>query len=166
MNRDRFTLLVFAVVLVALCTLCFLSVGRWRVHRAAHDVDQLSWLRTEFKLSESELSRIRVLHEGYRPHCEEMCVRIAAKKAEVATELANAATLTPAAVAKLKEAAELHAECQAQMLAHFYEVSRAMSPEQGRRYLAEMKRFVLDSPGAAGHDTMQGALPGRSHGHR
>ncbi len=29
------------------------------------------------------------------------------------------------------------------MLAHFYEVSQAMPPEQGRRYLAEMQRLTL-----------------------
>ena len=166
MKRDHFTLLLFVLALMAVCALCFVSMGRWRVYRATHASDQLRWLRTEFQLSEIEVSRIRLLHDGYRPKCEEMCARIAAKKAEVAAELVNAATVTPAAAAKLKEAAELHAECQAQMLAHFYEVSRAMPLEQGRRYLAEMKRFVLDGPGAAGHDTMQGTLPDRSHGHR
>jgi hypothetical protein len=29
------------------------------------------------------------------------------------------------------------------MLAHFFEVSRAMPAEQGRRYLAEMQRLTL-----------------------
>jgi hypothetical protein len=29
------------------------------------------------------------------------------------------------------------------MLGHFYEVSQAMPPEQGRRYLAEMQRLTL-----------------------
>jgi hypothetical protein len=139
-------------------------MGRWRVYRATHDGDQLRWLRTEFQLSETEVSRIRLLHDGYRPKCEELCARIAAKKAEVAAELARSAAVTPAVTARLKEAADLHAECQAQMLAHFYEVSRAMPPEQGRRYLAEMKRFVLDAPGAAGHDAMQSGLPGKPHG--
>jgi hypothetical protein len=50
------------------------------------------------------------------------------------------------------------------MLEHFFEVSRAMPPEQGRRYLAEMKRFVLDAPGAAGHEAMQMDLQGMPHG--
>jgi hypothetical protein len=164
MKRERCSLLLFALALVAVCALCFLSMARWRVHRATHAGDELLWLRTEFQLSETELSRIRLLHDGYRPKCEEMCARIAAKKAEIAAELAAATNVTPTAAAKLKEAADLHAECQAQMLAHFYEVSRAMPPEQGRRYLAQMKRFVLDAPGAAGHDAMQGGLLGKPHG--
>lgn len=30
----------------------------------------------------------------------------------------------------------MRSECQAEMLKHFFEVSRAMPPEQGKRYLA------------------------------
>ncbi len=164
MRRERLALLFFAVAIVALCALCFVAMSHWRVYRAGHSDDQLLWLRTEFKLSDADIARIRTLHEGYQPKCEELCARIAAKRAEVAAELATATTITPAVAAKLKEAADLHAECQAQMLTHFYEVSRAMPPEEGRRYLEQMKRFVLDGPGAAGHDTMQSHLPGNPHG--
>src|ERR1039458_7466301 len=44
---------------------------------------------------------------------------------------------------KLAEVAALRAKCQANMLEHFYEVSQAMPPEQGRRYLAEMQCLTL-----------------------
>jgi len=44
---------------------------------------------------------------------------------------------------KLTELGELRAQCQAQMLQHFIAVSRAMPPEEGRRYLAEMERLTL-----------------------
>ncbi|HEX5400494.1 MAG TPA: hypothetical protein VFY06_15715, partial [Verrucomicrobiae bacterium] len=50
---------------------------------------------------------------------------------------------TAAAKTKLIELGELRAQCQAQMLQHFITVSQAMPPEQGRRYLAEMKRLTL-----------------------
>src|ERR1041384_4756306 len=128
MKRDRLALLFFAVAMVALCSLCFLTMARWRVYQAGHADDPLLWLRTEFKLSDAEISHIRALHEGYKPKCQAMCARIAAKKAEAEAELATATVVTPSAAAKLKEAADLHAECQAQMLEHFYEVSRAMPP--------------------------------------
>ena len=55
----------------------------------------------------------------------------------------GATNLSPEAAQKLAEVAELRAQCQAQMLQHFIDVSRTMPPEQGRRYLAEMQRLTL-----------------------
>ena len=105
--------------------------------------DELSWLRTEFHLSSVEMSRIRQLHEGYLPQCADMCAKIAAQKRELNSVLAGSTNITAEAQAKLKEIAELRAQCQAQMLQHFATVSQAMPPEQGQRYLAEMKRLTL-----------------------
>ena len=105
--------------------------------------DDLSWLRREFHLSDSEMQRIRQLHDGYLPKCHENCARIAAKKQELQAALDHAQVMTPEAQQKLAEVAALRAQCQANMLGHFYEVSQAMPPEQGRRYLAEMQRLTL-----------------------
>jgi hypothetical protein len=105
--------------------------------------DDLAWLRREFRLGDAEMQRIRQLHEGYLPKCRENCARIADKKKELQTALDNAQGMTPEAQQKLAEVAALRAQCQANMLGHFYEVSRAMPPEQGRRYLAEMQRLTL-----------------------
>jgi small-conductance mechanosensitive channel len=105
--------------------------------------DDLNWLRTEFHLSDAEMAHIRELHEGYLPKCAEMCAKIAAKKSELASVLGTGTNLTAEAQTKLNEIAALRAQCQAQMLQHFITVSQAMPPEQGRRYLAEMKRVTL-----------------------
>ena len=113
----------------------------------ANPNDELSWLRTEFHLSDAEMARIRELHEGYLPKCAEMCAQIAAKKSELASVLGTGTNLTPEAQTKLNEIAALRAQCQAQMLRHFATVSQAMPPEQGRRYLAEMKRVTLGTNG-------------------
>lgn len=51
--------------------------------------------------------------------------------------------------------AALRAQCQAEMLQHFHEVSQVMPPEQGRRYLAEMQRLTLRF-----HDQIERAMPG------
>jgi len=114
-----------------------------RVCVLATSADDLSWLRTEFHLSDADVARVRQLHEGYKPKCAEMCVRIAAKKAEVQAALADGTNVTARAQQKLIELGELRGQCQAQMLQHFIAVSQAMPPEQGRRYLAEMKRLTL-----------------------
>jgi hypothetical protein len=89
------------------------------------------------------MQRIRQLHEGYLPKCHENCALIAAKKKELQATLDRAQGMTPETQQKLAEVAALRAKCQANMLGHFYEVSRAMPPEQGRRYLAEMQRLTL-----------------------
>jgi hypothetical protein len=105
--------------------------------------DDLAWLRREFRLGDAELQRIRQLHEGYLPKCREMCGRIAAKQHELQAALDTGNGITPGVEQKLAEVSALRAQCQTQMLRHFYEVSQAMPAEQGRRYLAEMQRLTL-----------------------
>ena len=113
------------------------------VRQLAASTDDLAWLRGEFHLSDAEMQRIRQLHEGHMPRCRENCARIAAKKKESQAALDNAQTMTPEAQQKLSEVSALRAQCQASMLGHFYEVSRAMPPELSRRYLAEKRRLTL-----------------------
>ncbi len=125
--------------------------------------DDLDWLRQEFHLSAAEMARIRELHEGYLPKCAEMCGQIAAKKSELDQALAGATNVTAAAEQKLAELAALRARCQAQMLRHFFEVSRAMPPEEGRRYLAEMQQLTIGS-----HEQTEQSMSGSAghvHGH-
>ena len=110
---------------------------------ATSSTDKLDWLRQEFHLSAAEMDRMRELHDGYMPKCMEMCAKIAAKKAELETALAGGTNVTPVAKQKLTELAVFRAQCQAQMFQHFIEVSQAMPPEQGRRYLAEMERLTV-----------------------
>lgn len=129
----------------------------------ATSADDLSWLRTEFHLSDADMARIRQLHEGYLPQCATMCARIAAKKAEVQAALANGTNVTADAQKELVELGELRAQCQAQMLRHFIAVSQAMPPEQGRRYLAEMQRLTLGL-----HEEIEQSMSksmGDMHGH-
>jgi hypothetical protein len=113
------------------------------VKEVCDSTDDLNWLRVEFKLSDADLNRIRPLHEGYLPKCAEMCARIAAKKRDLESALAGSTNVNPAVEQQLKELGELRAQCQAQMLAHFVEVSQAMPPEPGRRYLAQMQNLTV-----------------------
>jgi hypothetical protein len=123
--------------------------------------DDLSWLRTEFHLGDAEMARVRQLHEGYLPQCAEMCVRIAAKKQELAAVLANGTNITAEAQIKLTELGEIRAQCQAQMLRHFVAVSQAMPPAEGRRYLAEMEKLTL----GAHEEIEQSMTPSAGHEH-
>ena len=109
----------------------------------ASSVSDLDWLQKEFHLNAGEMARIQKLHEGYLPKCAEMCAKIAVKKADLETALNGSTNVNPVARQTLTELAALRAQCQAQMLQHFTEVSQTMPPEQGRRYLAEMQRLTL-----------------------
>lgn len=143
MNRSLVILLgVLALGTAIFCGSYFASQRACEI-TMSQSADDLSWLRDEFHLSAAEMSRIRELHEGYRPQCMTMCKLVAEKKQELEAALNNGTNVTAEARQKLSELAALRAQCQAQMLQHFIDVSKAMPPEEGRRYLAEMKKITL-----------------------
>lgn len=142
-QRSLIIVLLALATSVALLAGSFLIAQRLCAHKMASSADDLAWLRQEFRLGDTEMTRVRELHEGYLPKCADMCKEIAAKKRELETSLAGATNVTTTAAQKLSELGALRAECQTQMLRHFVEVSQAMPPEQGRRYLAEMQRLTL-----------------------
>jgi hypothetical protein len=128
-------------------------------HRALlrQEQPELAWLRAEFQISPGDFARISELHQAYLPRCAELCQRIAEREARIRELLDEADRLTPEIEGLLREAAETRVECQRNMLEHFFQVSRAMPAEQGRRYLAWVKEktFRMDHepglPGVAAH---------------
>lgn len=142
-KRSLIIVLVALAASVALLAGSFLIAQRLCAQKMTSSADDLTWLRQEFRLSDTEMTRVRELHEGYLPKCAEMCKQIAAKKSELESALAGATNVTATAEEKLAELGALRAQCQTHMLRHFVEVSQAMPPEQGRRYLAEMQRLTL-----------------------
>ena len=143
MNRSLVILFSALVLATAVFAGSYFVSQRASVMCCTASADNLSWLREEFHLNDVDMARVRQLHKSYMPQCAEMCAKIAAKKTELQAVLDNSTNVTADAKAKLTELGELRAQCQAQMLQHFITVSQAMPPEQGRRYLAEMKRLTL-----------------------
>ena len=143
MRRPALILLLVILGAVGLVVVSYLAgkgMSRMTVMRSA---DDLAWLQTEFHLTDAEMARIRPLHEGYLPKCHEMCGRIAEKQRELHSVLATVPASNDVIRVKLGEVAALRAQCQAQMLIHFQEVSLQMPAGQGRRYFAEMQRLTL-----------------------
>jgi hypothetical protein len=97
---------------------------------------ELAWLKKEFNLNEAELARITQLHEAYLPQCAKRCRVIEGQNVKLKELLAKDGAVTPEIQDLLTERAKTRAQCEAEMLKHFREVSRTMPPEQGRRYLA------------------------------
>jgi hypothetical protein len=164
MRRSAKLILLAAIIILASAALAYFGAMRFCAsHMSAGD--DLAWLRHEFHLNDAEMQRISQLHDGYLPKCREMCGRIASKQKEVETALANSGS-TNSAEQKLVELGTLRAECQAQMLRHFEEVSRAMPAEQGKRYLAEMQRLTLGFHQDIENSMGAGPHSGHRHGDR
>ena len=142
-KRSFITVVLALAASVTLLAGSFLIAQRLCAKHMSNSADDLDGLRQEFRLSDAEMTRVRELHDGYMPKCAEMCKQIAAKRRDLESALAGATNVTATAEQKLFELGALRAECQAHMLRHFVEVSQAMPPDQGRRYLAEMQRLTL-----------------------
>jgi small-conductance mechanosensitive channel len=155
MNRSLIILLGTLALGAAIFAGAYFASQRATEMCCTNPADDLSWLRTEFHLGDAEMTRIRALHEGYLPKCAEMCAKIATKKSELDAVLGSSTNVTAEVQAKLDELAALRAQCQAQMLQHFVEVSQTMPAEQGRRYLAEMQKLTLGS-----HEQMEQSMSG------
>jgi hypothetical protein len=163
MNRSVFILLGALTVGAAVFAGAYFTSQRVCVMTMSRAADDLSWLRDEFHLSDAEMARIRRLHEGYKPQCAKMCALIAAKNAEVQAALGTGTNVTADAKRKLTELGELRAQCQAQMLQHFIGVSQTMPPEEGQRYLAEMKRVTLGTDQRTGQSMSDDTGHERQH---
>ena len=157
MRKSPAIVLGALVVCAAVFAGAFFCTRYLCTQQMAKSTDDLDWLRMEFSLTDAELARVRTLHEGYLPLCKANCESIAAKKRELAQ--AAAGTNTTATLDQLRgEVTALRTKCQSEMLAHFDEVSRAMPPEQGQRYLTEMKRLVLGA-----HEQVEQSMSGTNH---
>jgi len=161
MRKPALILLSAVVIGAALFGGAFFCARHICVQPMAKSTDDLDWLRLEFHLSEANLTKVRELHEGYLPICETNCRDIAAKKRALKRAMADGTNTTELLEQLQVEVSALRTKCQSEMLAHFEEVSLAMPPEQGQRYLAEMKRLTLGS-----HEQVEESMSGTSeHGH-
>lgn len=117
----------------------------------SEDADELAWVRDEFKLDDAALAKVRQVHTSYRMNCSRMSEQVASKKQLVYQATMASTNVSAELQRELAEAEALRLESQKQMLNHFYEVSQAMPPEQGRRYLSEMCQTMLFEPSLADH---------------
>ncbi len=117
---------------------CLFYFAGTAAHRKvlASKAPELLWLKKEFNLGDAELARITQLHEAYLPQCQARCQHIEELNRKFAQAIDSASQLTPDIEGLLAERAKARTDCQAEMLKHFFEVSRTMPADQGRRYLA------------------------------
>lgn len=107
----------------------------------------IEWLRREFALGDEAFGRVRVLHEEYKPVCEDLCRRVVENRRRI-DELAEG--YSGELDAALREAADLRFESQRLYLRHVGAVAACMAPEQARRYTAMMRARVFEDCGCRG----------------
>ena len=116
---------------------------------------ELTWVKSELKLSDSQFAKVSDLHAAYRPKCMEMCRRIAEAHVKVEELIRENPAVTPELEKAIQEHAAIHAECQQAMLHHIFQTSGVMDREQSARYLKEVVPFALN---------FRNSEPGEMHG--
>lgn len=99
------------------------------IREATERGDAMEWLRTEFKLTDTQYAAIKQLHDRYGTVCARHCSAIMAAEHRGAPRA---------------EVAALESECVRSMTDHFHQVAALMAPEQGQRYLSIVMPRVLD----------------------
>jgi hypothetical protein len=100
--------------------------------------DQWTWLRREFRLSDTQLAHIKALHEAYQPVCAGHCSRVMAARERLAALEQAGRKNTPEYLATLDQWEAIKHECNEATFNHLQAVAATMSPAQGRRYLDMM----------------------------
>ncbi|MDR0352626.1 MAG: hypothetical protein LBI02_04500 [Opitutaceae bacterium] len=126
-NRRAIILILLAI---ASGLAAFFATRAFRVSNPSGD--EMRWLADEFALTPEQVAVIRKLEADYAPVCAEHCRRINEIRARLATLENN----SPDGEAARAQWAELVRECNAATMRHLESVAAAMSPGQGRRYLA------------------------------
>jgi|SRR6185369_6561911 len=152
--RRGLLILALGLVVAALAYCCVYLMGTATPRALMQSAQpELAWLKHEFNLSDAEFTRISQLHAGYLPRCKERCQRIDELNDTLSSTLAGATQVTPELEKLLSERAQIRASCQTEMLKHFFEVSRTMPPDQGKRYLAWVRNNTCLREQAMDHGT-------------
>jgi hypothetical protein len=106
-----------------------------RVFGGSHSESEISWMRAEFELDESEFKKVEQLHNEYVPRCDEYCRRVAETQLKVTKLAAASEEMTDELLAALRADERTRIECREALLAHLYETARSMPPEKGKRFL-------------------------------
>jgi hypothetical protein len=142
--RKGYLFLAFGVLAgLAAFAVCFL-IGTASTREVMTQPDpEMAWLKKEFDLGDAEYQRIVKLHQAYLPQCAMRCAQIEEQNEELKRLLAESPGMTDEIQAVMAKRAQMRADCEAEMLRHFLEVSRSMPLEQGKRYLAWVEQQTL-----------------------
>lgn len=149
----RGLVLLALAVIAGVAAFCLTRSHQMAEHRALRldSMPELTWVRTDLKLTDEQFAKVSELHRAYRPKCEDMCARISEADEKVMTEARQSEAMTSDLESAIRERAQTHAQCQQAMLKHIYETAAVLDKEQAARYLKTMLPFALNfSPAESG----------------
>jgi membrane protein implicated in regulation of membrane protease activity len=109
---------------------------------------ELAWLTNQFKVDGAQFARISALHAVYLAQATERCKKIRSLNVALQAKMGQTGDITPEIEKGMNEMAQLRADCQREMFRHFVEVSHAMPPQEGRRYLTWVLGQTMHCPAA------------------
>jgi hypothetical protein len=111
------------------------------------DTDPQQWFRREYSLSDAQYAAVQRLEETYRPVCDRHCSDYRTAHTRLQDLITRSPTWTPEIGDAMADTYRIEMECRRDMLRHAYDVSAAMAPNEGRRYMAMiLSRISLQTP--------------------
>ncbi len=141
----RFVVVLAVAVLLGLGAYCLsYGIARCTFCRVPDAHDSSGWMRQEFHLTDAQYAQVKQLETAYHPHCIKMCDEVNESRSALKNLILSNGTVTPEIEAALKKDGAVQQQCREDMLHHFYEVSQAMPPAEGKRYLQIMQAQVVE----------------------
>lgn len=137
-------ILAFAVLLGLGAYFLSYGIARCTFCRVPDTNDPSAWMRQEFHLNDVQYDQVKKLDAAYYPHCADMCDQIDQSHMALKSLIMASPAMTPEIEAALKKDSAIQQQCREDMLRHFYEVSQAMPPAEGKRYLQIMQVQVVE----------------------
>jgi hypothetical protein len=112
----------------------------------------LSWMKTEFALSDEQFAAVRELHDEYSGRCAQHCADILAARRALQDLPANADDGQRATA--LTRISQLEAICNEATRAHLRRVAEVMPPGRAERFLRMIEPHLAQQP----HDGNRGLI--------
>lgn len=154
-------ILVLAVVGTVLSFHCFCDPAR-HLNSGGCSMD---WLRREYHLTEEQYKAIDALHVDYSKECAEHCRLISEARAEQLALRAKSPLNTAALAANERKIEQLNTLCGHCMTMQFEKVAALMSPEQGTRYLKDMRALTAKQKTEGEENAAPAQANHEGHGH-
>ena len=142
--KHALLLLVLAVLIGSGAYFASYAIARCTYCATPDHNDPSAWMHQEFHLDDAQYAKVKQLEEAYYPHCANMCDQIDQSHMALKKLIMANATMTPEIAAALKQDGDVQQQCRMDMLKHFYDVSNAMPPAEGKRYLQIMQTQVVE----------------------
>jgi hypothetical protein len=152
-------ILVLVLAIVAgVAAYCLMRSHKVEASRGAllDKMPELTWIRSDLKLTDSEFAKVTELHLAYRPKCMEMCDRVYQSHERLDKAIQSSEGLTAELKAAISDHAKIHGECQEAMVEHLYRTAAVLDKDQAKRYLNTMLPYALD---------FSHSEPEQAHGH-